>query len=184
MTEQLLNITSTTEWKSAKLVTACNEKIMSWLLDEASLTSKLEQQYEQFSVALQQQLTTNFKQSPLSPYFHGETVLVREVLLHCDGVATVFAQTEIPVSTLSDEQKQLTELGNTSLGRVLFQNKSLQRGHIEIAEFSMGSEVHQLSDSLQQDCAHSLWARRSVFYIENKPLLVSEVFLPASGIYK
>jgi len=185
MFNQLFNIASSTQWQKNSHPQNCSKKILSWLLDETSLTKKLERQCELFSVKVKQQLNTDTVQSALSNNFPApEQILVREVLLHCDGIANVFAQTEIPYQTLSKKQKKLANLGSESLGRILFQDETLQRGDIEIAEFPVGSLLHQFCNSLQQPCNHSLWARRSLFYIENKPLLVSEVFLPASGIYK
>ena len=185
MFNQLLNIVSSTHWQENSHPNNCTKQVLSWLLDEASLTKKLEQQCEKFTVEVKQQLNTNTSESMLSQLFPSpEQVLVREVLLHCDGIANIFAQTEIPFQTLSDKQQKLANIGSESLGKFLFQDKTLQRGKIEVAEFVVGSELHQLCDSLQQSCDHSLWARRSLFHIKNKPLLVSEVFLPASGIYK
>ncbi|RBW45102.1 chorismate--pyruvate lyase [Psychromonas sp. B3M02] len=185
MLNQLLNIASSASWQEASYVPDCSEPILAWLLDESSLTKKLEQHCRHFHVEVRQQVTTSTEQTPLSTYFtDAQQVLVREVFLHCDHTAHVFAQTEIPEQTLSDEQQNLAEIGSESLGRLLFQNSSLVRGKIEIAEFKPGSLIHQLCQTLSQHCEHSLWARRSLFYIENKPLLVSEVFLPASDIYQ
>jgi len=184
MFNPLLNIATSTQWQESLPTNRCSNKVLSWLLDEASLTKKLEQQCHQFSVQVKQQINTDSEQSQLSPYFtNSENLLVREVILHCDDIATVFAQTEIPHSTLSNTQEKLTNLGSESLGKVLFQDKTLKRGKFEIAEFTIGSPVHDFIASLQQTCDHSLWARRSLFYIGEKPLLVSEVFLPSSGIY-
>lgn len=184
MFNQLLNISTSTKWQEDISTNRCSAKILSWLLDETSLTKKLEQQCDQFSVQVKQQINTNAQTSPLSSSFSpSETLLVREVVLYCDNVAHIFAQTEIPHSTLSNTQEKLVNLGSKPLGKVLFEDKTLQRGKIEIAEFPVGSPLHDFITSLQQTCDHSLWARRSLFYIGEKPLLVSEVFLPASGIY-
>ena len=184
MLNQLLNIATSAQWQEKTSASRCSNKVLSWLLDESSLTKKLEQQCNQFSVQVKLQVNTNTQQSPLSPHFtHAKAILVREVLLHCNNRATVFAQTEIPHSTLSNTQEKLINLGSESLGRVLFKDKTLQRGKIEIAEFTVGSPIHDFITSLQQTCKHSLWARRSLFHIGEKPLLVSEVFLPSSGIY-
>lgn len=185
MFNQLLNIASSATWQEAQSVKNCSQQVLSWLLDESSLTKKLEQYCQTFKVQVRQQITTNAEITPLSPHFsNARKILVREVFLYCDQQAHVFAQTEIPSDTLSDSQQALAHIGSESLGRFLFQNTSLKRGTIEIAEFKSGSLIHQLCQTLAQNCDHSLWARRSIFYIENKPLLVSEVFLPASEIYQ
>ena len=184
MFNPLLNIVSSTHWQKNSHPQSCSKQILSWLLDETSLTKKLEQQCGKFTVEVKQQLNTNANESVLSQLFpQSEQILVREVLLHCDGVANIFAQTEIPYQTLADKQKKLANIGSESLGKFLFQDKTLQRGKIEVAEFTVGSPIHDLIASLEQTCEHSLWARRSLFYIGEKPLLVSEVFLPSLGIY-
>ena len=184
MFNQLLNIATSTQWQDASAENNCPEEVLSWLLDETSLTTKLEQQCNEFNVQIKQQINTNSKESMLSEHFsYPQKIFVREVLLHCDGVANVFAQTEIPHTTLSGAQEKLANLGSEALGKVLFKDKTLKREKIEIAEFQEGSIIHRFIESLQQTCNHSLWARRSLFYVEGKPLLVSEVFLPSSGIY-
>jgi len=184
MNNPLLNIATWAPWQDSINDQQCSQKIKSWLLDEGSLTQKLTQQCENFSVQVKQEVYTNQQTSPLSAHFsHADSVLVREVLLHCDGIARVFAQTEIPQETLLKTQQNLSQLGDQSLGNVLFQHASLQRGPIEVAALPVGSPVHQFIASLQQACTHTLWARRSLFFLGKQPLLVSEVFLPASGIY-
>ncbi|MCP4323618.1 MAG: chorismate lyase, partial [Alteromonadales bacterium] len=154
-----------------------------WLYDHNSLTKKLESQCSAFSIEIKQQVSVR-PSSLLSSYFKNEEkILVREVFLFCDEIPVVFAQTEIPYSTLTEQQTQLAEVGEKSLGKVLFQDPTMLRGQIEVTEFKNNSIFHQLTDDLKQPINHSLWARRSLFYLNNKPLLVSELFLPASGIY-
>ncbi|MFT4836683.1 MAG: chorismate--pyruvate lyase, partial [Psychromonas sp.] len=75
------------------------------------------------------------------------------------------------------------EIGTDSLGKFLFQDPSMRRDKIEVAQFPVYSAVHQLCTVLNQEVDFPLWGRRSLFYVNNKALLVSEVFLPASGIY-
>jgi chorismate--pyruvate lyase len=124
----------------------------------------------------------------LSGYFnHVQNILVREVLLCLDKIPVVFAQTEIPGSTLADTQADtqanLSEIGNNSLGKILFQDPSMRRDKIEVTSFSAGSVLHNFCQEIEQNTDKTLWARRSLFYINNKPLLVSELFLPALGLY-
>ena len=60
----------------------------------------------------------------------------------------------------------------------------MSRDGFEFAEFKQPSSAHQLAQTIDQPAENSLWARRSMFYLNGYPLLVSELFLPASGIYK
>jgi chorismate--pyruvate lyase len=179
----ILPIGALTSWISETKPPHCQQSIANWLYDHNSLTKKLESKCSHFSVRVKQQVSVK-PSDTLSNYFEKEDkILVREVFLCCEGIPVVFAQTEIPFSTLTEQQTQLAEIGQQSLGRFLFQDPSMLRGQIEVTEFTHDSLFHQLTEDLQQTAIYSLWARRSLFYLNNKPLLVSELFLPASGIY-
>ena len=93
-------------------------------------------------------------------------VLVREVRLLGCGQTWVHARSLIPATTLTGRHRKLAHLGNRPLGEVLFSDPGMQRGDIETARVPLYS-----ADS-------RAWARRSVFMLDHKPLLVSEVFLP------
>jgi len=184
MFNNLFPLSSSTSWLSEIAAGQCSEKIQSWLYDPRSLTKKLEKSCHKFHVQVKQQLTINSAVPQLSNYFnHTDKIFVREVLLCCDDLPVVFAQTEIPFSTLTEQQTQLAKIGAQSLGKILFQDPSMRRGAIEVAQFTKNSPVNALCSSIGQCCTDNLWARRSLFYVNAKPLLVSELFLPASGIY-
>jgi len=177
-------LASSTLWLADVPPIVCSQKLLDWLLDQDSLTRKLQALSANFQVQVRQQVTVSRSKELLSPYFSDqEKVLVREVLLVCDNKPVVFAQTEIPFSTLTEQQAKLADIGTGSLGTLLFQDPSMQRDKIEVAQFPVDSAVHQLCAHLKQEADFPLWGRRSLFYVNNKPLLVSEVFLPALGIY-
>lgn len=177
-------LASSALWLADATSSACSKNLLDWLLDQGSLTKKLQALSTNFQVQVRQQVTLSRSKDSLSPYFSGENqVLVREVLLVCDNKAVVFAQTEIPFTTLTEQQAKLADIGTDSLGTLLFQDSSMKRDKIEVAQFPVYSAVHQLCTDLNQEVDFPLWGRRSLFYINNKPLLVSEVFLPALGIY-
>jgi len=88
------------------------------------------------------------------------------------------------MSSLTGTEQALANLGTQSLGQVLFNNPSLERQAIEVAEFDANSTVAVLANNLQLNFTDNLWGRRSVFILENKPLMVAEVFLPQSFAYQ
>lgn len=183
MTHSILPIGSLTQWQSETKSHTCPDETQSWLYDHNSLTLKLESRCENFNVQVKQQVKIPSSKK-LSGYFDDEEIiLVREVLLHLDETPVVFAQTEIPISTLTEEQIALSEIGNSSLGKLLFNDPSMLRGQIEVTSFKANSPLHDFCQSINQATNETLWARRSLFYINNKPLLVSELFLPALGLY-
>jgi chorismate--pyruvate lyase len=120
----------------------------------------------------------------------GTPILVREVLLVCDNVPQVFARSILPISSLTGSEQALAHLGNQPLGQVLFNNPTLSRQGLEVSAFSAGTGVARLAKKLitqlPSDRAIStkpLWGRRSIFMINNKPLMVAEVFLPTAYAY-
>jgi len=70
-------------------------------------------------------------------------------------------------------------LGKKPLGAVLFADPSMVRSGIEIAKLSPGQPLFtRATASLSQLPTH-IWGRRSAFFLKHRPLLVSEIFLPA-----
>ena len=162
-----------------------DECLQSWLLDPTSLTARLKTHCHQFRVELLgQQVEYCQAHEAVADIPVGEKVLVREVLLYCDDKPHVFARSLLPLSSLTGEEQALTNLGSQSLGQVLFNNPSLERKMIEVAAFDLNSSVGGLAKNLQLSFTHTLWGRRSIFMLENKPLMVSEVFLPGTFAYQ
>ena len=89
----------------------------------------------------------------------------------------VYARTVIPETTLVGEYKKLTELGTQPLGEILFADKSAYRSNMRYAKISTDCDLYnQVFNS--NDVNSELWARQSLFYIKDNPLLIIEVFLP------
>lgn len=172
-----------TQWKDAS-VYSLKPSLLDWLLDPSSLTARLKTHCNQFRVeVLGQQITQCTKEEANSDIIAGEDVLVREVLLYCDDIPQVFARSLLPLRSLTGEEKKLAELGEQSLGQVLFNKPNLIRKRIEVSEFNPLSSISPLIDSLGLNYESSLWGRRSVFILKNKPIMVAEVFLPQSVAY-
>ncbi len=173
-----------------QLLAPIASSLKDWLLDQGSLTARLKHNSTFFRVELLGQEKQLSHANEANEFISaGEQVLVREVLLYCDDIPQVFARSLIPLSSLTGEETALANLGTQPLGQVLFNNPSLKRQQIELSVFDHLSSVAQLAlaldktqnnESVQID---ELWGRRSVFIVENKPLMVAEVFLPQSFAY-
>lgn len=109
-------------------------------------------------------------------------VFVREVLIRSNEGVWMFARTVFPHQTLTGKEKQLSQLKSRSLGSKLFRDKTMRRGPFEFALIKQGNpwytKIHQSMPSQTQ----AYWARRSVFYLKQKKLLLVEVFLSPSLI--
>tara|TARA_B110000438_G_scaffold303758_1_gene367072 strand:+ start:17463 stop:18026 length:564 start_codon:yes stop_codon:yes gene_type:complete len=172
-------------WQPPQSVSIANN-LRDWLLDPSSLTARLKSHSQHFRVELLgQKIEACSAAEANSDIVAGEQVLVREVLLYCDEIAQVFARSLLPLRSLTGAQQQLAHLGTQSLGQVLFNHPDLQRKKIEIAKFDQDSSVAKLADYLSpQKSQLILWGRRSVFVLDEKPLMVAEVFLPNAIAYK
>ncbi len=104
--------------------------------------------------------------------------LVREVRLLCNGAPWVYARTVIPAATLTGRQKRLAHLRNRSLGAMLFADPSMRRGELEIACLTESDKLFATATAGLEAKPAEIWGRRSVFTLGNKPLMVSEIFLP------
>ena len=102
----------------------------------------------------------------------------REVHLLCDERPWVFARTLIPARTLRGRGRRLTQLGAKPLGAVLFADPRVRRGPVEIARIAAGQRLHRRAFAGFAEPPDTIWGRRSIFLIDDNPLLVSEIFLP------
>jgi chorismate--pyruvate lyase len=155
--------------------------LLDWLLDPASLTSRLQQtcagqfRVEPVSQLWQRPMLNEAQALGVRPH---ERCFVREVRLLCDDRPWVFARTVIPVRTLTGPRRRLSRLGKKPLGAVLFADPSMQRSGIEIAKLLPGQALFARATADLPKQPATIWGRRSAFYLNHKPLLVSEIFLP------
>jgi chorismate--pyruvate lyase len=160
-----------------------SEILLDWLLDPGSLTRRLKQICHQFRVApikqTRQRPQLNEAQAlGIKPHEH---CFIREVHLYCDTQPWVFARTVIPMRTLTGKQRRLSRLGNKPLGAVLFADPAMRRSPIEIAHIKPGQTLFETATTPLTSKPKEIWGRRSAFFLNEKPLLVSEIFLPDIG---
>ncbi|OUS26593.1 hypothetical protein A9Q98_10530 [Thalassotalea sp. 42_200_T64] len=159
-------------------------RLNDWLLDPSSLTARLKQHCRRFKVqVLGQKIEACQAHEANDNILLGEQVLVREVVLFCDDIPHVFARSLLPLRSLTGKQQALAHLGEQSLGQVLFNDPALRREVVEVAEIEPSLRVCELAAMLNLNVTHNLWGRRSLFFIEDKPLMVAEVFLPGARAY-
>lgn len=149
-----------------------------WLLDRGSLTRRLvAASAGQFRVRILTQGIAKPRRTEARALGipHQQLGLIREVILYGRDQPWVYARSVLPLSSLTGRLTRLRKLDERPLGALLFADPSLRRGKLELAC------VEPAKMALPQALGifdTSLWGRRSVFYIADKPLLVSEMFLP------
>jgi chorismate--pyruvate lyase len=152
-----------------------------WLADQGSLTQRLVAASNgRFDVRIIRQRygrpTINEARALGLPL--RQCALIREVVLSGNHVPWVYARSVLPLATLTGRLRALGKLDNRPLGALLFADKTLRRGAIDIARIPEGMIPEKLAQN-----APWLWGRRSLFYLDDKPLLVSEIFLPDFNPY-
>lgn len=147
----------------------------SWLLAQGSLTKRLvtasggDFRVQMLAQALRRPLPEERAALGLP---QRRVALVREVLLLGRGEPWVYARSVIPLTVLRGRYGFLRRLGTKPLGALLFRDAGIRRGAIEVTQ-------RMPPRFLPKTPAESLaWVRRSVFYLDQQPLLVAEMFLP------
>lgn len=104
----------------------------------------------------------------------------RDVVLHCDGQAVVFARTIAPCAGKID-WPWLRNLGERSLGTALFADPRVERGELQFARLQVAHSLRRVMRAAlgRDDAQHILYARRSKFGRKRSCLLVTEVFMPS-----
>ncbi|MBS1207203.1 MAG: ubiC [Proteobacteria bacterium] len=159
-----------TQLRALRYVDAIPElepQLLDWLLLEDSMTKRFEQQGKKVSITLiQEGFVAADEIAPERAHLPEEArYWLREIILCADGEPWLAGRTVVPESTLSGPEIALQRLGNTPLGRYLFTSSTLTRDFIDIGRHEQ------------------LWGRRSRLRLGGKPLILTELFLPASPLY-
>ena len=106
--------------------------------------------------------------------------LLREIEFRCLDARVVYAQTVLPDATL-EAHPWLRELGDSPIGESLRRaGGSLEREPLEFAALPPRSALARAASDGEPDAQPAtLWARRAVYRLGGRPILVQEVFLPA-----
>ena len=156
--------------------------IASWLVDNQSLTKRLKARSKHsFRVRLDSQRWErplwNERQALTMP--DRGVALVRKVHLLVDDIPVVYARTVIPEATLSGKYRGLGSLGCRPLGEVLFADPVMRRESMAFAQVKQGQNLYdEAMVGVDGDDCYSFWGRRSLFWLKQECLLVSEFFLP------
>lgn len=155
-----------------------------WLSDTGSLTQKIERAIGQkLEVLVLRDCRQNLN-SDESRYFHFKIsrCRIREVLLCTNGVPLVMARSIIPITSSSGSNQEILRLGKRPLGAALFAKtrmRSKKKLPREIARLDKQSTLWKTCFQQYADLPSVSWARRTLYRLKGRPLLVSEVFLPA-----
>ena len=167
--------------KETSQQTISEKRVHPFLYHEGSLTRFIQQHcsglfnLELISEEWQQPI---MNEADLLSLTDNDTAFIRKVFLKDDEQVLVYARSVIPEGTLSGNNRRLLEMGEQPLGDFLFNDDSTYRDVMRYAKIPVDCELHTEATK-GSDITSELWGRQSLFYIEQKPLLVTEIFLPA-----
>ena len=152
-----------------------------WLDDHGSLTRRLQAicphlRVQRLSQRIDRPLRDEYRALGLR---RGQRALIREVLLICGDTPLVYAHSVIPLRGLLGPWVGLSLLGNRPLGAALFANPKVRRFPLEYRQLDARHPLYRAAVAHLAAAPRRLWMRRSQFALEGRPLLVTEVFLPA-----
>lgn len=151
-----------------------------WLLDRGSLTRRIQERCARFSVRHVRQHHGRAMPSERRLVALGahSRALLRDVFLYCNETPVVFAHSVLPASSLHGAWQALGRLGDKPLGAALFSNPRVRRTPLRFRKLNRRHELYRRACATLPNPPASLWARRSVFHLQGRPILVTEVFLP------
>jgi chorismate--pyruvate lyase len=169
---------SATRWRARCL--CADRRLKSWLTDDGSLTRRIEQRCERFSVTLLRQLDTApaHDERRMIGVQGSADCVVREVSLNCSDRPVIFAHSVLARKALHGAWRIVGGMGRRPLGAALFSDPRIHRHPLHFRQLRQGDELYYRACNLLHHAPAGLWARRSLFVSHGEPLLVTEVFLP------
>jgi chorismate--pyruvate lyase len=151
-----------------------------WLTYPRSLTRRIVERSRTFRVELLAQrmrFANDDEYRALGRPPH-RLVLVREVLLHADDRAVVMAHSVVARRDVEGPWRSLVGLGTRPLAAVLFADPRVRRSDFEYARIDRRHALWKSACRLLGRELPAMWARRSLFRRNGRPLMVTELFLP------
>ena len=151
-----------------------------WLRDHGSLTRRIQQRCDVFVVRpLRSGLArVAYDEAALLGFPADRQAFSREVFLVADGRPVVFAHSTCARAHLRGAWQAMRGLGNRSLGTLLFTHPLVERQPLHYKALQPHNRLYKNAAAVLSTTPARLWARRSLFYLNDAPLLVTEVFLP------
>jgi chorismate lyase len=165
-------------WRRA--APGCGAELAPWLRDRGSLTQRIQQRCSRFAVrGVRSGLARiALDESALLGIAAQHLAYSREVFLYADDQPVVFAHSALAREHLRGAWSAVRTLGNKPLGALLFAHPLVERMPLHYQALRITHPLYRRAAGVLRHPPHRLWARRSLFYLHDAPLLVTEVFLP------
>jgi chorismate--pyruvate lyase len=148
---------------------ALNTQQMSWLQEPNSLTKRLKGYCQALTVEVVENRwvdISELSQQEVDVLGQYRRYLLREVVIFGDDEPWVLGQSLVAEPLVASEASPLANLGDTPLGDRVFRSPSAKRDYLRFGQ------------------VENFYARSSRLWLDNLPVLVSELFLSGSPIYQ
>lgn len=171
ITPPYLSALQQVNWIMPTAFTYPSDIAKSWLLEQGSLSHLMGLSCQTLQVDFCEHHWVDSEQLEVDEFtlLSKESCLRRQVILSGDGIPWVLGRTLIPQSSLQDQSVDLTLQGEIPLGITVFSSGNVYRDALQVG--------------WAQTPQGPLLARRSRLWMNNKPMLVAELFLPDCPVY-
>jgi chorismate--pyruvate lyase len=168
-------------WKARPALAGAPAFLHPWLSDPHSLTARIVARCQDFRVRvlLESRQVPGEDERAMIGLPRGRSAWVREVLLIADELPVVFAHSILAPRDLTGAWHMARAIGSRPLGAALFADPGIRRGPLRCKRLAATHPLHRRASQVTGIALPDLWARRSRFCRLERPLLVTEVFLPA-----
>lgn len=168
-------------WKTSPALAGAPAWLHPWLADTGSLTARILARCDSFRVQVLRETRArpHADERTLIGMPFGRGAWTREVLLIADGIPVVFAHSVLAPRDLTGAWHMARAIGSRPLGAALFADPGICRGPLQCARLLPTHPLHRAATAAAGTALPTLWGRRSRFCRLDRPLLVTEVFLPA-----
>ncbi|MCL9783572.1 chorismate lyase [Vibrio sp. S4M6] len=159
------------KWQSVDSFRFPNSLTERWVLENGSMSHLIKSNCQNLTVKVLHNKVVkaerlNHQEIQLLDY---QQCLLRKVALCGDDVPWVLGRTLIPESSLDLKGHDFSKQGDTPLGVTIFGSEDVQRDSLQVGVVSTETG--------------DVFARRSRLWVNQKPMLVAELFLPECPMY-
>jgi chorismate--pyruvate lyase len=160
------------DWQEPDNFSFPNLRAKQWLLEQGSLSRLLASYCQTLSVDLLHNKIVKAERLNAEEIalLSNEACLLRKVVLKGDSEPWILGRTLIPQSSLGGQEYDLSQQGEIPLGLTVFSADNVKRDALQVG-------IAQTDDG-------AFLARRSRLWMNHKPMLVAELFLPNAPIYQ
>ena len=156
-------------------------EMRAWLLDRGSLTQRISCRCADFAVqeVCQRDARPLLDEAAMAGVAGQQRALLRDVFLYCGTTPVVFAHSVLPYPSLSGRWTNLSRLGNRPLGAALFSDPLVRRECLQFRKIDWRHPLYRQAGIIMTHPPSYMWARRSLFALSARRILVTEIFLPS-----